>query len=247
MQILGIDIGGSGVKGAPVDVTTGNLVAPRLRLSTPEQARPKAVAETVVKLVKEFQWQGPIGIGFPAVVSHGITYSAANVHKKWIGLNAQELFSEHTGCPVVVVNDADAAGIAEMTFGAGQGRLGVVFMITIGTGLGSALFMNGVLVPNTEMGHLEIDGQDAEWAASDAARKRERLSWKKWAGRFNKFLLTLERLFTPDLFLLGGGVSKEHEKYLPYLTVKAEVQPARLLNDAGMVGAALAARDILAR
>lgn len=247
MQILGIDIGGSGIKGAPVDVSTGSLLAARQRFATPAPARPKIVAETVKRVVDGFDWHGPIGIGFPSVVRHGTTYSAANVHKKWIGLNAQGLFAEATGCPVVVVNDADAAGLAEMAFGAGQGRKGVVMVITIGTGLGSALFVDGHLVPNTELGHLEIGGKDAEQTASDAARKRDQLSWEKWARRFTRYLNTLEKLFSPDLFVLGGGVSKDFPKFLPYLALQTEVLPALLLNDAGIVGAALSARDVLTR
>jgi polyphosphate glucokinase len=241
MQILGIDIGGTGIKGAPVNIESGELIVPRFRLPTPVPARPNAVAETVADVVQHFEWKGAVGVGFPAVVSGGFTRSAANVHKKWINLNAQELLTRVTGCPVVVVNDADAAGLAEMTFGAGKGRNGVVMLITIGTGLGSALFVDGHLVPNTELGHLEMDGQDAEWSASDAARKRDKLSWSKWARRFNKYLSLLEKLFSPDLFILGGGVSKNYDKYLPLLTLQAEVVPAQMLNEAGIIGAALAA------
>ena len=245
MEILGIDIGGSGIKGAPVDTETGEFVAPRLRLPTPKSAKPAPVAEVVAEISRNFDWHGFIGCGFPTVIRNGVALSAANVHRKWIGTNAVTLFSEHTGCPVCVINDADAAGLAEMTFGAGRGRLGTVFVVTIGTGLGSALFLDGRLVPNTELGHIEINGMDAERNASDAARKREKLSWKKWGQRFNVFLNTLEKLFWPDLFILGGGISKQADSFIPYLNVHAEIVTAQLLNDAGIVGAALAAKTYL--
>jgi polyphosphate glucokinase len=242
-KILGIDIGGSGIKGAPVDVDSGKLLAPRFRLPTPDPAKPRPVAETLGEVAQHFAWNGPIGCGFPAVVHDGVVRSAANIHDKWIGVDAQALFSETCGCAVTVINDADAAGLAEMAFGAGQGRKGVVLVITIGTGLGSALFIDGHLLPNTELGHIEIDGEDAERGASDAARQREGLSWKRWAKRFNKYLNTLEYLFSPDLVILGGGISKEHQKFLPLLKLRAEVQPAKLLNEAGIIGAALAVRS----
>ncbi len=243
-EILGIDIGGTGIKGAPVDVENGSLLAPRFRLLTPSPSKPKPMAETVAEIARHFAWTGPIGCGFPALVQAGVVRSAANIHKKWIGVDAQALFADVTGCPVIVLNDADAAGLAEMTFGAGRGRNGVVMIITIGTGLGTALFLNGQLVPNTELGHIEIGGQDAELRASDAARQRDKLSWKRWAKRFNKYLNTLERLFSPDLFILGGGASKKHEKFIPLLSVRAEILPAQLLNEAGIIGAALAARTV---
>jgi polyphosphate glucokinase len=248
-EILGIDIGGSGIKGAPVDVESGNLLAPRFRLPTPGSAKPEPVAETVAKVASHFAWSGPVGCGFPSVVQNGVVRSAANIHKKWIGVDAPALFAQALAakgcdCPVVVANDADVAGMAEMIFGAGKGRMGVVLVITIGTGLGSALFINGQLVPNTELGHIEIDGADAEWRASDAARQREKLSWKRWAKRFDKYLGTLERLFSPDVFILGGGASKNHQEFMPYLSVRAEVLPAQMLNEAGIIGAALAARHL---
>jgi len=247
MHILGIDVGGTGIKGAPVDIETGTLVAERYRLPTPEPSKPGAVAGVVAEIARHFDWQGPIGVGFPAVVLHGVTLSAANIHKKWIGADAAALFTEATGCPVTVINDADAAGVAEMAFGAGRGRKGVVMMITIGTGLGSALFIDGRLVPNTEMGHLEIRGKDAEARASDAARKARGFSWKRWAGFFDEYLNRLELLFSPDLFILGGGASKRFDRFAPYLTVRAEVVPAQLLNDAGMIGAAMAAQQAISR
>jgi polyphosphate glucokinase len=246
MEILGIDVGGSGIKGAPVDTETGALLAPRYRLPTPSPSRPRAVAKTVAEIVQHFDRHGPMGRGFPAPVRDGVALTAANVHKKWIGTDAATLFAETTGCSTCVINDADAAGLAEMTFGAGQGRQGVVLIVTIGTGLGTAVFIDGRLLPNTELGHIEIRGQDAELRVSDAARKRETLSWKKWAARLDEYLRTLERLLRPGLIILGGGMSKRSERFLPYLTVQVEVVPAQLLNEAGVVGAALAARSLQA-
>jgi polyphosphate glucokinase len=243
MEILGVDIGGSGIKGAPVDTHTGTLIAPRFRLPTPSPAKPQPVAEIIAQLVLNFHWQGLIGCGFPAVVQKGVTMSAANVHKQWIGLDAATLFKDVTGCPTYVINDADAAGLAEMAFGAGAGRGGVVLIITIGTGLGTALFKDGILMPNTEFGHIEIDCKDAETYATDAARKRLGLTWKQWSRYVDKYLLTLEKLISPDLIILGGGVSKEHDRFVPYLSTRAEIIPAQMLNEAGIVGAALAARS----
>lgn len=244
MEILGIDVGGSGIKGAPVDTKTGALLAARYRLSTPSPSKPRAVAKTVARLVKHFDWHGPVGCGFPAAIQGGVALTAANVHKTWIGTDVAALFTEVTGCPTRLINDADAAGLAEMAFGAGRGRRGVVVIVTIGTGLGTSLFTDGRLVPNTELGHIEIRGEDAEVRATDAARKREKLPWKEWAALFDEYLCTLERLLWPDLFILGGGVSKKSDRFLPHLTVRAEVVPAQLLNEAGMVGAALAARSL---
>ncbi len=240
MEVLGIDIGGSGVKGAPVDTATGALLTPRHRLPTPQPSKPRAVAQTVAEIVKHFNWRGPVGCGFPAVVRGGVTFTAANVHKRWIGANAAGLFAEATGCPVRVVNDADAAGLAEMAFGAGKGRMGVVLIVTVGTGLGTALFTDGHLLPNAELGHIIVAGGDAELWATDAVRTREKLSWKKWSARLDDYLRRLEELLWPDLIIIGGGVSKQHEKFIPRLTVQAEVVPAQLLNEAGIVGAAIA-------
>ncbi len=245
MHILGIDIGGTGIKGAPVDLDSGVLSAPRQRLRTPSPSKPKPVAETITTILRHFDWQGPIGCGFPGIVRNGVILSAANIHKDWVGRDAQAFLSEATGCQTLVVNDADAAGLAEMNFGAGRDQPGVVLMITIGTGLGSALFIDGKLVPNTELGHMEMDGVDAERRASDAARKREKLSWKKWAARFDRYLQRLELLFSPDLFILGGGASKDYESFAHLLNVRTRVVPAQLLNDAGIIGAALAARQLL--
>ena len=241
MEVLGIDIGGSGIKGAPVDTDTGNLLAARYRLQTPSQAKPQPVSEIVAKIADHFNWKGHLGIGFPGVVRKGVTLTAANIHEDWVGLNAAKFIKKVTGCKTCIINDADAAGLAEMAFGAGVDRQGVVMVVTIGTGLGTALFTNGQLLPNSEFGHLEIDGVEAEWIASDAARKREKLSWKKWGRRFDQYLHTMEKLLWPDLIILGGGISKKYEEFLPYITVQAEVVPAKMLNEAGIVGAAVGA------
>ncbi len=246
MEILGIDIGGSGIKGAPVNVTTGELLAERYRLETPQPSTPAAVVATVAEVVQHFNWKGPIGCTFPAVVKQGVVYSAANVDESWIGTNGQKLITQQTNCPVILLNDADAAGMAEMALGAGRGQSGVVIMITFGTGIGSAIFCNGVLLPNTEFGHLVIRGRDAEDRASDRVRQEALLKWKKWARRVNEYLGHMERLFSPDLFIIGGGVSKKHEKFLPLLTTKAAVVSAQMLNEAGIIGAAIAAKPLLA-
>jgi len=242
MQVLGIDIGGSGIKGAPVDIDKGEMLTERYRIPTPKAAKPNPVAETVSEIAKHFNWKGPIGCGFPAVVQHGITRTAANVSKQWIGTDADALFSKKTGCPVNIINDADAAGLAEMTFGAGKDRMGVVLLVTIGTGLGTSLFTDGILLPNTELGHIEIDCEDAELIASDAARKRNELSWEAWGKQLNTYLTRLESLIWPDLIILGGGVSKKHSNFTPYLAVQAEVLIAETFNEAGIIGAALAGK-----
>ena len=240
MVVMGIDVGGSGIKGVPVNIETGELVGERFRLPTPDEAKPEDVADTIVEVVKNFNWSGPVGVGFPAVVRNGIVYTAANIHESWIGTNIEELLGQKTGCPVFVLNAADAAGIAEIKFGIGKRYpKGVVMMITIGTGLGTALFVDGKLVPNTELGHIEIRGKEAEARASDAARQRKDMSWEEWGKKFNEYLDRMERLFWPDLFVLGGGTSKSFEKFQPYLQLHTEVVPAELLNQAGIVGAAL--------
>ena len=244
MQVLGIDIGGSGIKGAIVNTHTGELLTPRIRIATPSPSKPKRVARVVADIAQQLAWRGPIGIGFPAPIRDGVTLLAANVHHKWTGLDAKSLFNNMIGLPCYVLNDADAAGLAEMKFGAGRGRQGTVMIITIGTGLGTALFTDGYMVPNAEFGHLEINCEDAEYRASDAARKREKLSWKRWGKRFDRFLRRLELYLRPDLFILGGGISKKADKFMPYLTVEAEVVTAQLLNNAGIVGAALAVEQI---
>ncbi len=244
MDILGIDIGGSGIKGAPVDITNGELTSDRYRISTPKPSIPDAVGDVVAQITKNFGWQGAIGCTFPAIVKQGVVYSAANVDKSWIGTDAKTLLSQKTGCPVTILNDADAAGFAEMEFGAGK-RSGVVIVLTFGTGIGSAIFVNGTLVPNTEFGHMEIRGKDAEHRAADKVRKDKDLSWKRWATSVNEFLNRMESLFSPDLFILGGGVSKKHHKYLQYLETRADIVPAQLLNEAGIIGAAMAAHSLV--
>jgi polyphosphate glucokinase len=244
MEIFGIDVGGSGIKGAPVNVETGALAAERFRLPTPEGARPGEVADTIKELLEHFQWKGLAGAGFPAVVQNGVVRTAANIHHSWIGTNAQSLFSERAGCPVYVLNDADAAGIAEMAFGIGRHYpKGVVIMITVGTGIGTALFVDSLLVPNTELGHIEIRGKDAESRSSDAARQRKEQSWEKWAARLSEHLERLEALFWPDLFIIGGGISKTSEKFFPYLKLHTPFVAAELLNTAGTVGAAMYAKQ----
>ena len=242
MNILGIDIGGSGIKGAPVDLNQGILTAERLIIATPQPATPDAVADTVCRIIRHFNWTGAVGCGLPAVVQNGFARTAANIDSSWIGTDVRTLLSQKTGCPVTVINDADAAGIAEMRFGAGRGREGTILMVTVGTGLGTALFRDGVLVPNTELGHLLLQGTVAEKYASAAVREELDLSYEKWAKRFDLYLHQLQALFWPDLFIIGGGISKKHEKFFPFLTIAAEFQPAVLRNEAGIVGAALAAR-----
>ncbi|HSJ87807.1 MAG TPA: ROK family protein [Anaerolineales bacterium] len=242
MQVLGIDIGGSGIKGAPVDTETGNLLAERIRIKTPGDAEPQPVADVVAEIAKAFRWNGPIGIGFPAPIKAGVAMMAANISDKWIGTNADDLFSKTTGCDCTMINDADAAGLAEMRFGAGRNQMGTVIMLTLGTGIGTAIFNEGHLLPNTEFGHLEMRGRDAEHRVSDAARERDLLTWKKYAKRLNRYLKEMEKLFWPDLFIVGGGISKEANKYLPMLHIRTPIVPAQLLNQAGIVGAALAAK-----
>jgi polyphosphate glucokinase len=241
MRVLGIDIGGSGIKGAPVGTESGVLAAERHRIPTPQPARPDDVAEVVGEIVRHFVWAGPVGVTFPGVVVDGTVRTAANMHKSWIGTDAAKLFGKATRQPVTVLNDADAAGVAEMRFGAGKGRRGTVVLLTFGTGIGSALFRDGVLVPNTEFGHLEIRGKDAEKRAADSVRELEDLSWGKWAGRVDEYLEHLVGLLAPDLLIIGGGVSKKADKFLPLLDLPTGVVPAALQNEAGIVGAALAA------
>jgi polyphosphate glucokinase len=239
MGVLGIDIGGSGIKGAIVDIETGDFITERHRIPTPEAAKPADVADTVKALVEHFEYQGPIGSGFPAVVQHGVTMTAANVDKGWIGLNAESLFHDSTGNPFYVANDADVAGLAEVKFGAGKGKQGTILVLTLGTGIGSAIFVDGVLIPNTEFGHLKIRNKDAEHRASDAARQRKSYSYEKWAEKLNEYLSEMEALLWPDLIIIGGGVSKHHQDYFHYLKTRALLVPAQLLNQAGIVGAAI--------
>jgi len=241
---LGIDIGGTGIKGAPVDVELGDLAADRFRIDTPKKSKPHEIGKIVEKIVKHFpDVDGPIGVTFPGVVIHGVVYTAANMDKTWIGFDADKFFGDQLGRPVTMMNDADAAGVAEMRFGAGRDRKGVVVMITLGTGIGCALFSNGVLVPNTELGHIEIDGKDAELLASGSARDNERLPWKEYAKRVQKYFRRLDALLWPDLVILGGGVSKEAEKFLTDVKVRVPVVTAELLNNAGIVGAATLAAE----
>jgi polyphosphate glucokinase len=227
-----------------VDVTRGILVGERFRVVTPQPSTPPAVASAVAEVARQFDWQGPIGVTFPAIVRHGVTLSAANVDQAWIGTDAQTLFGETTHCPVVVINDADAAGVAEMVFGAGREVPGVVLMLTFGTGIGSALFVDGRLVPNTELGHLVMHrGKETEHFASDRIRTDRDLSWKKWARRVTEVLAELEALFSPDLFIIGGGVSKYYAKFGEYLRARARLVPAQSLNEAGIIGAAMVAAN----
>jgi polyphosphate glucokinase len=238
--LLGIDIGGSGIKGAPVDAGTGALTHERFKVLTPEPSTPDAVAAGVAEVAASFDVTGPVGVTFPGVVTGGVIRTAANLDHAWVGVDAAKLFGAALGRPVTVVNDADAAGIAEVRFGAAAGRSGVVVLLTFGTGIGSAVFIDGRLLPNTEFGHIEIDGKDAEKRASAHARELHDLSWGKWAGRVNDYLAHLEALLSPDLIVIGGGISRKADKFLPLLTTHAEVVPATLHNDAGIVGAALA-------
>ncbi len=244
MQILGVDIGGSGIKGAIVDTLTGKLITERHRIDTPQPATPEAIAGVLAQLVVHFHWNGPIGCGFPAAIQNGVARTASNISKAFLGTNVDNLFSEVTSCPCYTLNDADAAGMAEMQFGEGANQSGVVLMITIGTGLGTALFVDGKLMPNTELGHIYLEnGLEAERYASDAARKLEDLGWKSWGNRFNTYLTLMEKLFWPNLIIIGGGASKKFDKFEAQLTVEAPVKPAAFLNQAGIVGAALYARS----
>ena len=239
-KAVGIDIGGTGIKGALVSTKTGELRSERIKLGTPEGGEPEAIAEVVREIATavDDKPDRALGICFPAVVKHGITQSAANVSDRWIGLDADELFSNTLNRHVHVINDADAAGVAEVKFGAGRKRSGLTVMTTLGTGIGSALFYNGVLIPNAELGHLEIEGVDYETRASFAAMERDQLSFEEWAERLQIYYSTLEKLLTPDLFIVGGGVSKSHEQFLPLLKLKTEIVPAALQNSAGIIGAA---------
>jgi polyphosphate glucokinase len=242
---FGIDIGGTGMKAAPVDLDRGELAGSRHRIDTPKPATPEAMAEVVIELVRTFGWTGHVGVAFPAIVRHGVVYSAANIDPSWIGVDADALFTRASGCEVTVLNDADAAGIAEMRFGAGRGRTGVVLVLTFGTGVGSGLFVDGVLVPNTELGHLEIDGFDAEQRAAASVRKRDGLSWGQWAERVQRYLSVLVKLFSPELIIVGGGASKQAERWLPHVRVDTEVAVASMANNAGIVGAALVASGLV--
>lgn len=244
MNVLGIDVGGSGIKGAIVDTKTGTLVTERHRIATPQPATPEAVAETIAQLVRHFNWQGLVGCGFPAAIVHGVAKTAANVDNSFIDTNIEQCFGDKIGLPIFCVNDADAAGMAEFLLGAAKGQQGTAIFVAVGTGLGTAIFSNGTLLPNTELGHIYLDnGLEGEWFASDAARKRNELKWKEWAGRFDHYLQTMQALFWPDLFIIGGGASKKLEKFEPHLTVSTPVVAASMLNEAGIVGAAVYAQQ----
>jgi polyphosphate glucokinase len=240
--VLGIDIGGSGITGAPVDLGTGEFVEKRMRIDTPTKSTPQNVADVVAQIVDRFSGQlapdGPIGVTIPAVVTHGITRSAANIDKSWINCDAEKIFEDRLGRDIVLVNDADAAGVAEVKFGAAANHPGLVLLTTLGTGIGTAILYRGVLVPNSELGHLEIDGYDAEKRAASSVKDKEGLSYEKWAKRLQRYYERVEALLWPDLIVVGGGVSKDSDKFLHLIKINAEMVPAKLRNTAGIVGAA---------
>jgi polyphosphate glucokinase len=240
MEVFGIDVGGSGIKGAPIDTETGAMLAQRVRIKTPHPATPEAIVATAVEVVGQSGWSGPVGCGFPAVVKDGVVRTAANIDQAAIGYDLQSRLESELANPVRVINDGDAAGLAEMRWGAGRRTEGVVLMLTLGTGIGTSLFVGGRLVPNTELGHIEIRGQDAEKRAADSARKREDLSWEQYAHRLDEYLTTIENLLWPDLIVIGGGISKKSERFFPHLTARTPLVPAAMLNTAGIAGAALA-------
>jgi polyphosphate glucokinase len=240
MNVFGIDVGGSGIKGAPVDTETGELVGERVRIKTPQPATPEAIAATSVEVVRRSGWDGPVGCGFPAVIKDGVVRTAANIDKAAIGFDMGGRLEQELEVPVRVVNDGDAAGLAEMRWGAGREEQGVVLMLTLGTGIGTSLFVERRLVPNTELGHIEIRGEEAEHRAADSARKRDDLSWKEYAGRLDEYLHKIEDLLWPDLIVIGGGISKKSEKFFPHLTARTRIARAEMLNEAGIAGAALA-------
>ncbi|MBM1106214.1 ROK family protein [Aurantibacter crassamenti] len=242
MVVLGIDIGGSGMKGALVDSETGKMLTERHRIPTPPSRKPKEMAKVVAEIVKHFDHKGPVGVGFPTVIKNGICMSPGNLHKKWLDVNVKELFSTATGLDVTVVNDADAAGFATVNYGIGKGKQGLVLMITIGTGLGSGAFFNGELIPNFELGQIPYKKhKKIELWAADSAKTRDGLTYKQWGKRFNKFLKYVELIISPDLIILGGGISKNFKEFKEYITIDTTVVPAELRNSAGIVGAAAAA------
>tara|TARA_R110000868_G_scaffold21640_10_gene89822 strand:+ start:22222 stop:22971 length:750 start_codon:yes stop_codon:yes gene_type:complete len=242
MTILGIDIGGSGIKGALVNTTTGELLTERFRIPTPKSRKPKEMAKVVAQIVKHFDYQGPIGCGFPTIIKNGTCRAYGNLSEKWLGVNVEELFSDYTGLPVTVINDADAAGYATMNYGIGKGKEGLVVMITIGTGLGSGAFLNGELIPNFELGQIPYkEHKKFELYAAASIKEKEKLSYKKWGKRFNKFLEYIELIVSPDLIILGGGTSKDFDEFKEYITIETPVIAAELQNYAGIIGAATAA------
>jgi polyphosphate glucokinase len=246
-EIVGIDVGGSGIKAALVDTTRGQLISERVRVETPQPSFPDVVAAATAEVVDGLGGSGPAGIGFPAAILGGVTMTAANIDKAWVHAPGQDIFSAALGRPVVLMNDADAAGLAEMRFGAGAGEQGVVLMLTLGTGIGSALFVDGQLVPNTELGHLEIRGKDGESRAAASVRERKNLSWERWARRLDEYIHRVDALFWPDLIILGGGVSKRAEKFMSFLTARPRLVVATLHNEAGIVGAAVRAAESMPR
>lgn len=247
MKSLGIDVGGSGIKGAIVDTRTGKLVSERFRVPTPDPSTPRAVAAAIARIIRHFQWHGPVGCGMPGPIKNGRLVTMTNLHKGWIGLAAEDHFRKACGRKVAVLNDADAAGLAEMTYGAGRKERGVVLMLTIGTGIGSALFVDGVLFPNTELGQLDIRGKPGEKRASAKVKKDKSLSWGAWAKRLGEYLTAVETILLPDLLIMGGGISRRHKKFMPKLKTRARLVPAQLQNEAGIIGAALAAARLVRR
>jgi polyphosphate glucokinase len=238
---FGIDVGGSGIKGGIVDLDTGQLIGDRIKLLTPQPATPSAVAKTIAEVVNGFGWTGPLGVTYPGVVTHGVVQTAANVDKAWIGINARDVISsELNGQDVTVLNDADAAGLAEERYGAGKGNSGLVVLLTFGTGIGSAVIHNGTLIPNTELGHLEVGGKEAEHRAASSVKERNDWTFEKWAKQVTKVLVAIENVMWPDLFIAGGGISRKAEKWVPLLENRTSVVPAALQNTAGIVGAAMA-------
>jgi polyphosphate glucokinase len=243
MRSLGIDIGGTGIKGAPVELPSGEILAEHLHLPTPQPATPRAVSAVIQKMVRHFQFTGQVGVGFPGVIRQGVVGTAVNLSPSWVGKNAEKIFKKAVKLQVSVINDADAAGLAEVHHGAGKKEKGTVVLITLGTGIGSAVFIGGELVPNTELGHLPLHGRDAEKTASAKAREKHDWGWKKWSKRVREYLQLVEKLINPDLIIVGGGVSRRAEKWLPRASqgIRAKVVPAKLHNEAGIVGAAMAA------
>ncbi len=242
MKILGIDVGGSGIKGAVVDTKKGKLLTDRYRIPTPQPATPRAIIDTICKIVRNFDWKGPVGCGFPAAVVNEVVKTASNIDESWIGVNASEQIEDATGCPTHLVNDVDAAGYAEMKFGAGKNEKGTVFIAAFGTGIGTAIFRNRELVPNTELGFLKLHGMPAEHYAANSVREREELDWETWGRRVGEYLEEAESLFWPNLIIVGGGVSKKFHKFHQYISVQTPVVPAKNRNHAGIIGAALAAK-----
>ena len=242
MKILGVDIGGTGVKGAPVDIAAGRLLSERFRVPTPKPATPGAVVSAVQELVRHFRWKGPIGCAFPAVIAEGVVHTASNIDESWIGVDAENLFSHRLKLPVSMINDADAAGVAEMQFGAGRRVNDLVLIVTLGTGIGSALFFRGELIRNTELGQIEVNGKPAERRASNRVREERDWSWEKWGEKVGDYLRRLELYLAPALIIVGGGVSKHHREFFKFLKLRTPIVPAKLLNDAGIIGAALTAQ-----